>query len=149
MVDRDIPADAARKRVECASGLKRLGGVHFEKNAWFIYHENQYGDLRFWGGLEKAFEVSGKSYWGALIGLGACPRSLFPRVCGAPISRKKQLSPDAILERLINISLLEEVEDGKSGEQWIQLKPYCYGVAAPSSEIVSRYIHTHMPIPVC
>lgn len=86
MVKRGLSADAARKRVERASGLKRFGGVRFEKNARFIYLDHQYGDAGFWASLENAFKTSGKAYWAAMVGIksrgGACPKSLFPRVCG-------------------------------------------------------------------
>ncbi len=138
MVDRGISSQAARKRVERAEGIKRLAGIRFEKNAKFIYHQDQYGDDRFWNALEEAFKTNGKCYWGAMLGLkqrgGACPKSLFSRICGAPIRRKNQLSPETILERLTNIHLIKEVEDEKIGEPWICLNPYFYGVSAPSPE---------------
>lgn len=138
MVDQGATPEAARKRVERATGVIRLSGVRFEKNAKFIYLDNQYGDARFWGALEAAFKTNGKAYWAVMVGLkrrgGACPKSLFPRICGAPIRRQKQLSPDIILERLISIHLLKEVKDDKSGEVWISFNPHCYNVLAPSLE---------------
>ncbi|MDO3388135.1 hypothetical protein QWI17_19980 [Gilvimarinus sp. SDUM040013] len=138
MVDQGVSPDAARKRVERASGITRLSGVRFEKNAKFIFLDHQYGDARFWGAVEAAFETKGKAYWAAMVGLkrrgGACPKSLFPRICGAPNRRQKQLSPDTILERLIKIHLLKEVQDDKSGETWISFNPHCYNVLAPSLE---------------
>lgn len=138
MVDQGVSAEAARKRIERARGVKRLAGVGFEKNAKFIYHEDQYGDDKFWLALESAFKTNGKSYWGAMVGLklrgGACPKSLFPRVCGAPIKRRKQLSPDTLLQRLTNIHLFKEVHDDKLGEPWVAFNPHCYPVLAPSPE---------------
>jgi len=138
MVERGLSAEAARKRVERAGGIKRLSGVRFEKNAKFVFLEDQYGDLRFWDALEMAFKTSGKAYWGVMVGLkrrgGACPKSLFPRVCGAPTRRQKQLSPETLLERLTNIHLLKEVQDDKMGEPWISFNPFCYQRDAPSPE---------------
>ena len=138
MVDQGLSSEAARKRIERAGGIKRLSGVRFEKNAKFIYLEDQYGDAKFWGALEAAFKISGKAYWAVIVGLkrrgGACPKSLFPRICGAPTRRQKQLSPEVVLERLINIHLLKEIQDEKTGETWISFNPYCYQVSAPSLE---------------
>jgi hypothetical protein len=138
MMERGVSSDAARKRVERAVGVKRLSGIRFEKNAKFIYCDEQYGDHKFWTALEAAFKTSGKSYWGAFIGIkqrgGACPKSLFPRVCGAPDRRIRQLSPEVLLKRLSNIHLVKEVHDDKMGEPWISFNPNCYTVEAPSPE---------------
>lgn len=106
---------AARKRVQRMSAqYQKLAGIRFEKNARFIYRPEDYGDIAFWAGLEKAFYTHGKSYWAAVVNLrargGACRKERFAQITGAPIARRRQLSPDAILDRLKAIQLLEEVE---------------------------------------
>ena len=152
MVEQGLSPSAARQRVTRAkSTYKQLAGLRFAKNARFVYHDGQYGDDKFWLAIEKAFLSSGKSYWGAMTGLkgrgGACPKSLFPIVCGAPNGRKKQLSPEIILERLISINLLEEVQDEKLGEPWVRFKPSCYGVSEATAEyravLLAEYIAIH------
>lgn len=106
---------AARKRIQRLSmSYQKLAGIRFEKNARFIYRPEDYGDTAFWNGLEKAFYTHGKSYWAAVVNLrargGACPKDRFAQISGAPTARRRQLSPDAILDRLKAIQLLEEVE---------------------------------------
>lgn len=104
---------AARKRVQRATeGYTKLAGIRFEKNTRFIYRPEDYGTVRFRRNLESAFYTHGKSYWAAITNLrargGMCRRERFMQVSGAPISRKGQLPPDIILERLIAIKMLEE-----------------------------------------
>ena len=41
---------------------------------------------------------------------GACQRARLAQIAGASVSRRRQLSPDAALDRLKAIQLLEEVE---------------------------------------
>ena len=124
-----ISESAARKRIQRAQAqYERFAGIRFEKNARFIYLEDQYGDQRFWEKFEKACHQAGKSYWSAIVSLksrgGIVPLELFPRVAGTPTARKGQLSPDRILERLRKINLLEvsEVEE----REYIYFKPSYY-----------------------
>lgn len=123
LIAQGVSPAAARQRL--ARGLadesvKRLAGLRFAHNARFLYRSDQFGDRRFWDALEKAFETHGPSYSGAVANLrargGSVPRSLFATVAGAPLGRKRQLSPDRILERLTAINLLKEeaAEDGGS-----------------------------------
>lgn len=131
MSEQGISSSAARQRITRArSEYKRLAGLRFAKNARFIYLEEHFGDAQFWAAMERAFASSGKSYWGAVVGLkakgGRCPKSLFPIICGAPLSRTGQLSPDRILERLSAINLLEEVQDEKLGQPYVEFRPHSY-----------------------
>lgn len=115
LVATGVSEAAARKRVQRASAdYQRLAGIRFEKNARFIYLPEDYGDIHFWTRLEEAFHTHGKCYWAALVNLrargGMCRKERFAQISGAPIARKRQLAPAAILERLIAIQLLEEIE---------------------------------------
>lgn len=128
-VEEGLSEVAARKRVSRAlDGIKRLAGLRFEKNARFVYLEHQYGTREYWTGLEKAFYNSGKSYWMSLVNLrargGICLRSEFPIVCGAPIKRTRQLSPDIILQRLSEIYALKILPKNDNSEERICLNFY-------------------------
>lgn len=148
MVEGGLSEVAARQRITRAQfAYKRLAGLRFAKNARFIYLDDQYGTQEFWDAIERAFKSSGASYWHALIGLrargGICPKSLFPIVCGAPMARTRQLSPDRILERLCAIKLLEEYEDAESGETLIQFHPHTYhkdSKAVMQAKLLAEYI---------
>ncbi|MFC6199207.1 hypothetical protein [Ponticaulis profundi] len=149
MVELGASEAAARQRITRAqSEYTRLAGVRFAKNARFIYLEDQYGSTEFWRGLENAFKTSGTAYWHTIVGLtargGGCPRSLFPRVCGAPIARKRQLSPDRILERLIAIQLLE-VDDQDPENEVVRFHPLHYP-RAPEAELQATMLAEHIAL---
>lgn len=124
------PATARQRITRARDNHKRLAGLRFAKNARFLYLEHQYGTSEFWKAIERTFKSSGVSYWGAVAGLkargGVCPRSLFPSVCGAPLARARQLSPDRILERLRAIQLLEVYEDQETREEFVRFNPHSY-----------------------
>ena len=131
LTKKGIRRDAARKRIQRALNqgqYKRLAGVRFEKNVRFIYLEDQYGDRRFWEKFEEACYRAGKSYWAAIVSLksrgGIVPIELFPRVAGSPLARARQLSPDRILERLLEVNLLERNSEGE--REYVYFKPYYY-----------------------
>lgn len=131
MVDGGLSDAAARQRITRAQEeYTRLAGLRFAKNARFIYLEDQYGTRQFWEAIERAFRSSGTAYWGAVTGLrargGCCLKSQFPVVCGAPLARTRQLSPDRLLERLCAIQLLEEHEDAESGDVYVRFNPHSY-----------------------
>ena len=134
MVANGVSPSAARQRITRSQwDYKKLAGLRFAKNARFIYLDEQYGDQKFWNAIERAFKLNGKSYWGAITGLaakgGRCPKYLFPNICGAPLNRKGQLSPDLILERLCAINMLEERNDGDQEDSYISFKPFYYPVS--------------------
>lgn len=131
LVKDGVSPSAARQRIARGqSEYVRLAGLRFAKNARFIYLDDQYGDKRFWDAIERAFKTSGISYWAAVAGLkargGSCPKSLFVTACGAPAARKRQLSPERVLERLTAINLLGEENDGISDIPWIRFRPNVY-----------------------
>ena len=131
MVAQGISASAARQRITRSKNEhKRLAGLRFAKNARFIYLEDQFGRPEFWTAIERAFQSSGISYWGAVVGLrargGCCPKSMFPAVCGAPLARVRQLSPERILERLSAIQLLEEFKDPETQDAYVRFYPHSY-----------------------
>lgn len=124
---------AARQRVtRSQSEYIRLAGIRFSKNARFIYLPEQFGTRAYWEGLERAFYKAGKSYWGTLATLrsrgGACPANLFPTISGVPQSRKGQLSPDRIKERLSAIQLIKETNDEVLGA-YVEFVPLVLGKA--------------------
>ena len=127
LVKTGISEPTARKRVQRGTAhYQKLAGIRFEKNTRFIYRPEDYGDVKFWNNLEEAFYTHGKSYWAALVNLrargGACLKERFAQISGAPSARKRQLSPDAILERLTAINLLEETVEGD--QTYLKLKPF-------------------------
>ncbi len=135
LTGKGISGVAARKRVQRAQGrYERFAGIRFEKNARFIYLEDQYGDQRFWENFEEACHQAGKSYWAAITTLksrgGVAPLKLFPRVAGTPSARKGQLSPDRILERLSKVHLLEEFSEGE--REYVRFKPFYFPRASLS-----------------
>ncbi len=115
----------ARKRIQREKDIIRLAGLRFEKNARFVYTEEQYGTDLFWERLEKAFHKAGNSYWCTVVRLkskgGIVPKSNFSCITGSPLARKRHLSPQRILDRLMAINLLEETGDGDV--KYIQFKP--------------------------
>lgn len=131
MVESGLSNAAARQRITRAQGdIKRLAGLRFAKNARFIYLDDQYGTREFWEAIEQAFKSNGAAYWNAVTGLrsrgGVCPKSMFPIVCGAPMARTRQLSPERIFERLCAIQLLEEYQEDENGQTYIQFHPHSY-----------------------
>lgn len=151
LVENGVNEAAARQRIiRASSEYKRLAGIRLEKNARFIYLEEHYGSALFWENLEKAFSKGGKSYWAAISTLkargGRCPKYMFPAISGAPIHRKKQLSPDNILDRLISIQLLKETSDSESGENFIEFNPHSYSVVPlerTKADLIAEYVALH------
>ena len=137
MVDEGVAPAAARQRLSRAkSSYTRLAGIQFEKRARFIYLDSQFATHDYWEGLERAFRKHGMSYWCAISGLrsrgGACLKSQFPIVCGAPLMRKGQIAPDTILERLKAAGILKETSEENFPEPLVKLNPMNFGVIEPS-----------------
>ena len=143
-----VSHDAARKRVQRAVGdYHRLAGLRFEKNARFVYLDEQYGTPLFWERFEEACQRSGKAYWSTIASLrargGIAASSLFPRVAGAPLARKGQLSPSRILERLIAVRVLEKLDEG--GQDYIKFRPLHYA-CDPVTTIVANDISENIAL---
>lgn len=134
MVKAGISPAAARQRIARAGdSVTRLAGLRFAHNARFFFLSEQFGRPAFWKAIEKACQSHGPSYWGAIIGLkargGAFPLRLFPGLCGAPLARKGQLSPERIIERLQAIHMVEQITDEATGEAFIAFQPRQYRTA--------------------
>ncbi|QOZ36458.1 hypothetical protein [Bradyrhizobium sp. CCBAU 53421] len=140
-----VSSDAARQRIARADDftVKRLAGLRFPHNARFLYLDDQFGDKRYWQALERVFREHGKSYWAAVASLkargGICPRQLFDGVCGSPLARSRQLSPQRILDRLTAINLLEEIHDDARGETYVKFSPHECG-SDPVPQIRARLV---------
>ena len=137
MVDKGVTPATARQRLSRAkSSYTRLAGIQFEKRARFIYLDSQFATQGYWEGLERAFREHGMSYWCAIAGLrvrgGACLKSQFPIVCGAPLMRKGQITPDTVLERLKAAGVLKEIAEENFSEPLITLNPMNFGVIETS-----------------
>ncbi|MDO9461971.1 MAG: hypothetical protein Q7N95_17880 [Alphaproteobacteria bacterium] len=139
-----ISATAARQRIARSRGeVTRLAGLRFTQNARFVYLPDQFGDQAYWAAIERVFRSHGASYWGAVVGMkargGLYPRKFFASVCGCPNSRKRQLSPNRVFERLSAINLLEEIEDNSTGDKLVKFRPHVYG-ADPLATVRARLI---------
>lgn len=137
MIDEGVAPAAARQRLSRAkSSYTKLAGIQFEKRARFIYLDSQFATHDYWKGLERAFREHGMSYWCAIAGLrareGACLKSQFPIVCGAPLMRKGQIAPDTILERLKAVGVLKETTEENFPEPLVTLNPMNFGVIETS-----------------
>lgn len=137
MVEEGVTPATARQRLSRAkSSYTRLAGIQFEKRARFIYLDSQFATQDYWAGLERAFREHGMSYWCAIAGLrargGACLKSQFPIVCGAPLMRKGQIAPDTIFERLQAVGVLKETTEENSPESLVTLNPMNFGVIETS-----------------
>lgn len=129
LVKEGVSEAAARKRVQRGStDYTRLAGLRFEKNARFVYLDEQYGTTLYWDRLEDACCRLGKSYWATIVSLkargGIVAASIFPRVAGTPQARKGQLSPGRILERLQAVNVLEQFCEGE--RDYIRFHPGHY-----------------------
>lgn len=130
MVKDGLSPATARKRIQRGeASYNRLAGLRFEKNARFIYLDEQYGTQIFWERFEEACSRSGKSYWATIAVLrakgGKVPVAMFSRITGAPLARKGQLSPVRIFERLEAVNLLKKISEGE--REYIQFKPPYFG----------------------
>ncbi|RVK52858.1 hypothetical protein CN155_21345 [Sinorhizobium meliloti] len=106
-----IKPAAARQKVSRAKDIKRLAYLPFPRNARFVYLQKDFGSDRFWRSLIKALIDTNSAYGAAIAAIrargGLIPKAHFPIACGAPIQQKKHLSPDTILQRLIQADLVD------------------------------------------
>lgn len=106
--------EAARKRVERGCpGMTRLNHIVFPHRARFIYLQEEYGSPYFFDHLMTALKGARSTYFAALQALelrgNVMPRSHFLIACGAPVSQKKHISAESLLERLVKATLVKEV----------------------------------------
>ncbi len=114
---------AARKRISRSiqrKEIRRLAGITFPKQASFLYHESTFNSPSFWDVLIKSLDSSNPTYAAAIHALaahgGITKLRYFPIISGAPIRQSKQISWDAVLERLKSIELVQKVSYEEVGE---------------------------------
>ncbi|WP_124596429.1 hypothetical protein [Burkholderia stagnalis] len=120
LVDYDVTPEAARQRVSRAPApVKRLAYLPFPRNARFMYLQEQYGSPQFWDALERALLKYSPAYGGAIAALrqrgDLMPKSHFDIACGSPLALTRHLSPAAVLGRLIQAKLFEEIDVPRYG----------------------------------
>lgn len=106
---------AARQRVRRRPDtIRSLAYLKFPHNARFLYLREEYGAPRFWGKLIAALNEASPAYARALASLWernkVMPKRHFIIACGAPLAQKRQMSSTAILDRLVQAKLLEELD---------------------------------------
>ncbi|QUG87683.1 hypothetical protein GR140_02565 [Pseudomonas putida] len=109
-----LTPEAARKRVErgCV-GMTRLNHIVFPHRARFSYLCEDYGSPFFFDSLMGALKKTRSTYFSALQALAlrgnVMPRAHFLIACGAPVSQKKHIAAESLLERLVKATLVKEV----------------------------------------
>ncbi|AZE39148.1 hypothetical protein C4K06_6160 [Pseudomonas chlororaphis subsp. aureofaciens] len=109
-----LSPEAARKRVERGcQGINRLSHVIFPHRARFVYRQDDYGSPYFFDNLMETLKKTRSTYFAAFQALGlrgnVMPRAHFLIACGAPVSQKKHVSAESLLERLVKATLVKEV----------------------------------------
>lgn len=110
-----LTSEAARKRISRQpASVKRLAYLKFPRNARFVYLQEQYGSPWFWDALVKALLENSPAYGGAIAALrqrgNLMPKPHFFIACGSPLAQQRHLSPQTVLDRLIQAKLLEEID---------------------------------------
>lgn len=110
-----LTPEAARQRISRQPPpVKRLAYLKFPRNARFVYLQEQYGSPCFWDALVRALLESSPAYGGAIAALrqrgDLMPKPHFFIACGSPLAQQRHLSPQTVLERLIQAKLLEEID---------------------------------------
>ena len=112
---------AARKRVSRRSPeVMVLSGQTFPKRARFLYLKHQFGKDKYWTALYAAIKQSNPAYAAAIGAVRACGgyvrRKDFDVISGSPLRQKKQISSEAVLNRLCAVSILDKTDDPVHGE---------------------------------
>ena len=101
---------AARQRVSRAPAeVKSLGHLPFQRKSRFLYLQSDWASPRYWLNLYQAIDDTKGPYARALSAVRArevLPIAHFRIACGAPIAQKKQISADAVLQRLVSANVL-------------------------------------------
>jgi hypothetical protein len=113
--DYRITPDAARKQVSRGfKGMNKLAYLTFPRNSRFAYLIKDYGSPQYWESLIEIILTSNSAYSLALGSIiqreGIVPLEHFKISCGAPLRQQKHLSPDTILNRLVEAGVLEIIE---------------------------------------
>jgi hypothetical protein len=116
LLQKGFSDQAARQQISRVRGsVRRFTAITLPKRESFLYLDHQYSSSEFWRALLRALTEKKTAYGFALQGLiargGILPLSYFDIVSGCPYRpAKKQLNTAFVLERLVNIGLLELVE---------------------------------------
>ena len=110
--EQKISLAAARQRVSRARGeVKRLAYLTFPHGTRFMYLQRQFGSQLYWTRLIEALHSTRSCYGLALAAIdqrnGIMPLEHFAIASGAPTRQKGHLSPEAILDRLLQANLVE------------------------------------------
>lgn len=113
----------ARKRISRSiqrGEIRRLAGISFPKQVSFLYHESSFNSHLFWDALIKSLDESNPTYSAAIHSLrshgGIIKSEYFPIISGSPIRQSKQISWNAVLEKLKNIELVKELNYQDAGK---------------------------------
>jgi hypothetical protein len=115
LVKEGLTAAAARKRVSRVGGaVQRLPVLTFPRGARFLFLETQRGTRRYWEALVRDINTASPAYAAAVAAVlsrgGVAPARHFPIACGSPIRQSRQLSADAVLQRLNSAKIFNEIE---------------------------------------
>jgi len=103
---------AARQRVSRQRSIFRLDYLKLPRNAQFVYLQKQYNSQQFWDVLEKTLLEISPAYGDAIAALrqrgGLMLKPHFFIACGSPLRQTKHLSPQTVLDRLVQAGLLQE-----------------------------------------
>lgn len=109
-----LAAETARKRLSraiAAGAVNTIEGLNFTHNAKFVYLPQQKKKLDFARNLKEAIVEAGGAYARAILavqGRRVVPKWQFPIACGAPLQRKKHLTPIQVLDRLRDAGVFVE-----------------------------------------
>jgi hypothetical protein len=109
-----VTAETARKRLSRAIAVgvvSAVDGLNFTHNAKFVYLPQQKKKLDFARNLKDAIVGAGGAYARAILavqGRRVVPKWQFPIVCGAPLQRRKHLTPTQVLDRLRDAGVFVE-----------------------------------------
>lgn len=114
LVGPGVTAETARKRLSraiAAGTVNTVEGLNFTRNAKFVYLPQQKKKLDFARNLKDAIVGAGGAYARAILavqGRRVVPKWQFAAACGAPLQRKKHLTPTQVLDRLRDAGVFVE-----------------------------------------
>jgi hypothetical protein len=114
LVGPGITVETARKRLSRAIALGAVNiveGLSFTRNARFVYLLSQKKKRDFTRNLKEAIVEEGGAYARAILAVQSrrvVPKWQFPAACGAPLQRRKHLTPFQVLNRLRDAGVFVE-----------------------------------------